>query len=401
MSTSSDNKLKIVNQYFDPKKYSDSIEMSLYEWWLALTIRRWCLYGYSNGHQPNPTYAESLLKDIINDPTNRVARKYRNEEELDRNQRLNVESSEISSATAVLDLSMFSMWRQKLLIDNLFPENKTIFTEWHNVIESNYSNGHINWDDENDCPRRTPMETELSYHDEILKKEDINKELYDWGFISVDLGASDELILESFKTWLGEKRASMTSHNKYIEKKQGKHKNKKEHIFTSSDLMKWCNSCVLQYLDLQIIAKSQSIKLSDIMCGDLIFRNEKIIIKDKMAQEVKPLSEFLLRQEILRSMHSQTYYDQAQKAKEHQVERAKKYEDGELSPRETISYLNLEKDYQNYLYEILEKNNITLFPFSFSEGPTNEEVERMREYVTGLEKHYPAEAYLRDHPIKK
>lgn len=101
-------------------------------------------------------------------------------------------------------------------------------------------------------------------------------------FAFVDITASDERLIEEFKSWLKEARARA----KMVEPKP--------HKFTSADLMKWHEKQVLPYIDLTNWAQLKDIKITQQEIGNVLFPNDyDISLDDRIRRTVKPLVEEL------------------------------------------------------------------------------------------------------------
>lgn len=82
-----------------------------------------------------------------------------------------------------------------------------------------------------------------------------------YNYLTVDLRATDQQIMEDFSHWLAECRkvAALDSRKKK---------------FTQKDLMDWVTYRVLPYIDLMIIAKQEQKKITQARLANLIFPNE-------------------------------------------------------------------------------------------------------------------------------
>ncbi|HEY5138108.1 MAG TPA: DUF6387 family protein, partial [Methylococcales bacterium] len=84
---------------------------------------------------------------------------------------------------------------------------------------------------------------------------------FDRADLTIDIGASDEQLMNDFSQWLKNHR-TITKH-KVREKR-----------FTSKDFEKWRNNKVLPYLDLTLIANAEDKQLTQNTVGRLLFPNE-------------------------------------------------------------------------------------------------------------------------------
>lgn len=100
--------------------------------------------------------------------------------------------------------------------------------------------------------------------------------------ITVDLAATDEELINSFKETL-------------VELRKVTDVNSKKNAFKKAHFKKWINHRAIEYIDLMILASIHEVKIEQHALGEIIFHDQlNIDTTEKIRKTTKPLVEFLL-----------------------------------------------------------------------------------------------------------
>lgn len=105
-------------------------------------------------------------------------------------------------------------------------------------------------------------------------------------YVTVNLCATDEEIMRSFRSWLKGKRRSTSKSG--LEGPKAKR-------YSEQSAIEWTEKKVLPYLDLKLISRAHGVEMTNYRIGELLFKEETDVdIAEKIRKVVKPCAEHLM-----------------------------------------------------------------------------------------------------------
>jgi hypothetical protein len=118
--------------------------------------------------------------------------------------------------------------------------------------------------------------------------------------ITVDLYASEEKLLEDFRSWLRKTRKNLGVPNL-------------QSRFSSADFERWCQYQILAYLDLTFWAEVHGKRLTHQMLGVSLFPNEyNVSLAERIRKVVAPMAQAASSTPYLEALLSQALADKEQ-----------------------------------------------------------------------------------------
>lgn len=115
-------------------------------------------------------------------------------------------------------------------------------------------------------------------------------------FISIDLSASNEQILDSFSHWLNDQRKSEPKI--------------RSHRITQKDLDDWRTAKIIPYFDLINLAKIDGIRISNHKIGDLLFPDEvDVDVAERVRKVTQPKADKVFHHDTVGIMAAQVLYE--------------------------------------------------------------------------------------------
>jgi hypothetical protein len=136
---------------------------------------------------------------------------------------------------------------------------------------------------------------EKSVYLKLYSHEEFNKESkpHNFAYLSVDLHAAEEQIIEDFKKCLKNIRKNM------------QHPTVKK-IFSSKDFNQWHEYKILPYLDLTIWGTFSGQKFTQALIGNALFHDEvELDTTERIRRTTKPKADWLMRPSILDALKKQ------------------------------------------------------------------------------------------------
>lgn len=239
---------------FDISKYDECSALNITGWSTQLQWRKWWF---------EESLTEDDITDILECPLSDVA---------DSNEII----PENEGIVSVADTAIYSIF---ILGEEIQREIK-----WARPLMEKYNEASKH--------ALTPIPNELitSFDSEIMKSSAAYGS-HQFGHISVDLSATDGVILESFKSWLGTRREEMAN---YYET------NERVKKFTQKDFAQWTNKKVLPYLDIQILGKHFGFSTPYHVIGELLFPDEvEVDTTERIRKVVNPAAMSLMKDQLL------------------------------------------------------------------------------------------------------
>jgi hypothetical protein len=111
---------------------------------------------------------------------------------------------------------------------------------------------------------------------------------------AIDLSAPDEILVEHFKKYVAQQRASLNWQSR-------------EKTVSERDFRDWHHLRLLPFLDLTLWSKASGIKLTNIHLANLLFPDEyDVDLVSRVRRTVRPKAENLLSQDILNALETQS-----------------------------------------------------------------------------------------------
>jgi hypothetical protein len=153
--------------------------------------------------------------------------------------------------------------------------------------------------------------------EEIKTLSGVNKEIryiasYRFVNAEIDLAASDEKIINDFKSWLGDRRNEFDYHFKKTKARKVILENRPIKI---ADIKRWHQNKLLPYIDLMLVfmenKKTQELdEFTKSEIGELLFKDDlDINVETRVRDTVEPWVKWLMKQQTIEAMQSQMYVD--------------------------------------------------------------------------------------------
>lgn len=129
--------------------------------------------------------------------------------------------------------------------------------------------------------------------DFLFKANGIDKDIYMFNHVVVDLEATDAQIMRDFRHWLTEYRKAI-----------GYESSKKS--FTETNLSEWMSNKLLPYIDLTLTAKLERKSITQAEIARLIFPDESNIdLVERLRRTIKPKAEWLIKAATVAAINAQ------------------------------------------------------------------------------------------------
>lgn len=180
----------------------------------------------------------------------------------------------------VNDMNVLMSWERQEIIREKLPHFVPLLEKWESAMNT-------------PGPAFLPDELCSSMHSLFLEN-DIYPGSFKTAFVEVDLGASDEELVDGLKVWLSEKRTELIKHNVQTSRKKA---------FTQKDCQDWSDKKVLEYLDILIFSKFFGVNPPNHAIGSFLFPDEyDTDLSERVRKVIKPLAESLMQSETLSSL---------------------------------------------------------------------------------------------------
>lgn len=249
--------------WFDLKNYDKLNMLDLHEWYGQISFREYLLHH----NNANKSQSECIKKNPII-----VTDEDRYYDGRGRPIKYSFNTSSVES------MSAYDLWENVMIQAN----------ELHDVWKCC---GSVL------CRDATDEQKKLAYTpwDLVAKERNVDSAVFN--IVGVDLGASDEQIMNDFRHWLTEYR-----------KFTGYESPKKN--FTDKDLSEWVAYRVIPYIDLKIIANFEGKTIKQAKMARLIFPDEyDIDITERLRRTTKPKADWLFSGSTITAILAQIQLD--------------------------------------------------------------------------------------------
>lgn len=256
--------LKIFRTSYDPSRYALLSEFEIEDWSVALE-HRGDLFALER-HLPRDEFKSRVL-NLIAKPVWRAST-----------------TNEWVYDGAVQDITVYAAWclKDEVEKDPTMRAACELEDDPPPPPPSAYEEGSEEWWIESleksrdaDRTRRLSVAHE-SYNDHFIDVEG------NYAYISVQLDAPDNVIVEHFKEWLSRSRSKEGF-------PQGPQKK-----FTEAELGRWRQNRVLQYIDLRLLSRAIQFSPTQAMYGAVLFSDQLVDGAEKIRKTVEGLAETLL-----------------------------------------------------------------------------------------------------------
>lgn len=252
--------LSHIKRLFDIRRYDSSGELDILGWANELAFRYMMYRHFKHIREERPKSSSqlnplSILYQVLSNPL--------------RSKKGSTDILLVSPGyRPVHDVQIYDVWDGRSQINN-YPEA----IEACQTADRQYAEGRF---------AKLPDPCWTSLHD-YQRSKGFNAEDV---WVRVCLAAPNDVLIESFETWLSEKRRTSPR--------------SPPRNFTPSTLKKWSDSKVLAYIDLTAICEEFKLDLPNHEMGKLLFPDEySVDLSERVRKVIKPLADELMTGKVL------------------------------------------------------------------------------------------------------
>lgn len=249
-------------QWFDVDRYDGTKDWGVYEWAVALLLRRVLSTMVELEDIGQNKYGDLFAK-VMTNPVPPAPR------QLPRG----VLSNGLRQVfdTEAIDIVEYFNW----LKDDRLSDVMSAATAFHNACED----GQV--------PEIPPLLT--TGFSGLLRERLSTRPQFE--NVQVNLGISDEQLIEDFRAWLAEKR--------------GKLGQLPLRCASPADMQSWHQYKVLAFIDLEIFTKKTRTETTNAFIGDLLFPDDEVDRPERVRKVVRPLAHKLMQSQFISALDEQ------------------------------------------------------------------------------------------------
>lgn len=300
---------KLIDEYFDVRRYEGCKNWRATEWGDALRCRK----VYENrfegaGLQGEAEITREWLADLLARPLER--------REMPFSADADVSSVNDVTLEQLLELEQEILWGDEL---------RSVSEKYHSVMDKK---GRIlaeaikqNGGDERSRASLEDLPPEKFPEEALIQPEDLpdnlGESLFDvenrlsWylpctsAWASIDLNVPEEVASANFKRWFREKQAILACNG--VEKPKS--------LFTEKDFTRWAKFRVLAYIDLSLFLKYMKVSMPNHVIGDILYPEEfKTDPGERIRNTTRKLARFLM-EDALVALNAQACAEMATKGR--------------------------------------------------------------------------------------